>query len=87
MVWVKRFGNTNNVEVDDMWKSVSKVLATAVATAGLSILGTGAATAAETGQDYGQHVRTCAQTMGFDGTDNPGRMHQGFAGWNSSHVC
>jgi hypothetical protein len=33
------------------------------------------------GADYGQHVRTCAQTMGFTGSHNPG-MHQGNAGWN-----
>jgi hypothetical protein len=30
--------------------------------------------------DYGQHVRHCAQTMGFTGTHNPG-MHHGNAGW------
>jgi hypothetical protein len=34
-----------------------------------------------TGRDFGQHVRTCAQTMGFSGDHNPG-MHAGFAGWN-----
>jgi hypothetical protein len=30
--------------------------------------------------DYGQHVRHCAQTMGFSGDHNPG-MHHGNAGW------
>lgn len=39
-----------------------------------------------TGQDFGQHVRTCAQTMGFSGTHNPG-MHHGFAGWNPAEPC
>ena len=76
-----------NLEVFDMWKSVAKVVVMAVATAGLAFVGTGSATAAGTGQAYGQHVRTCAQTMGFDGVSNPGRMHHGFAGWDSSHVC
>jgi len=30
---------------------------------------------------FGRHVATCAQTMGFSGTHNPG-MHRGAAGWN-----
>jgi hypothetical protein len=34
-----------------------------------------------TGAQYGQHVRQCAQTMGFTGEHNPG-MHNGFAGWD-----
>ncbi|MFG2058698.1 hypothetical protein ACGFI9_32205 [Micromonospora sp. NPDC048930] len=33
------------------------------------------------GADFGQHVRTCAQTMGFTGQHNPG-MHSGYAGWD-----
>ncbi len=33
------------------------------------------------GADFGQHVRTCAQTMGLTGQHNPG-MHQGYAGWD-----
>lgn len=42
----------------------------------------GAARATEpTADDYGQHVRHCAQTMGFTGEHNPG-MHQGNAGWD-----
>lgn len=35
---------------------------------------------AATGAGFGQHVRTCAQTMGFTGDHNPG-MHHGYAGW------
>lgn len=69
-----------------MWRSVAKTVVMAVTTVGLALLGAGTATAANSGQDYGQHVRTCAQEMGFDGMHNPG-MHQGFAGWNPEHVC
>ena len=32
---------------------------------------------------FGQHVRDCAQTMGFSGTHNPG-MHHGAAGWDGN---
>lgn len=35
---------------------------------------------------YGQHVKMCAQMMGFDGDHNPG-MHQGRASWDPSHTC
>jgi len=42
----------------------------------------GASSAADpAANDYGQHVRHCAQTMGFSGEHNPG-MHQGNAGWD-----
>ena len=34
-----------------------------------------------TGRDFGRHVSDCAQTMGFNGTHNPG-MHRGFSGWD-----
>lgn len=33
------------------------------------------------GRDFGQHVAHCAQTMGLDGTHNPG-IHRGFSGWD-----
>jgi hypothetical protein len=36
--------------------------------------------------EFGHHVSTCAQTMGFDGTHNPG-MHRGAAGWEPHHAC
>lgn len=39
-----------------------------------------------TGRDFGEHVVTCNQTMGFDGEHNPA-MHQGFAGWDPDHTC
>jgi len=48
----------------------------------LELLVPGTAHAADpAANDYGQHVRHCAQTMGFTGEHNPG-MHQGNAGWN-----
>ena len=43
----------------------------------LVVLPAGAASAGS----FGQHVRDCAQTMGFSGTHNPG-MHHGAAGWD-----
>ena len=55
-----------------------------LATSGLLL--SGPAQAASENADYGQHVRTCAQTMGFDGTHNPG-MHQGKSGWDAGHQC
>jgi hypothetical protein len=39
-----------------------------------------AATPADAG-NFGTHVSTCAQTMGFSGAHNPG-MHRGVAGWD-----
>jgi len=57
-------------------------LATALAGAVLVLATPTAAQAADaTGEDFGQHVRTCAQTMGFTGEHNPG-MHAGYAGWD-----
>ena len=44
---------------------------------------TGAANAeqAPAAPNFGQHVSSCAQTMGFSASHNPG-MHHGFAGWD-----
>ena len=39
------------------------------------------AQAEPTGRDFGHHVAECAQTMGMDGSHNPG-MHQGFSNWD-----
>lgn len=66
---------------------------TITAAAGLLLAGvlvalgavTGAASAS-TGLEFSQHVRDCQQSMGFDGTMNPG-MHQGRSGWDPTHVC
>ena len=43
--------------------------------------GTDAYAAPPPAADFGQHVVRCAQTMGFDGTHNPG-MHRGASGWD-----
>ena len=61
------------------------------ATAVLALAGAGAlaavpAQAANANADFGQHVSNCAQTMGFDGTHNPG-MHRGKSGWEPGHMC
>lgn len=68
-----------------MWQGAVKAVGVAGMATTLVLLVSGTATADGTGEDFGQHVRTCAQTMGFDGVPNPG-MHQGFAGWDPSHV-
>jgi hypothetical protein len=59
---------------------VGAVVAAVVATPAVAVA------QSEGGQDFGRHVSTCAQTMGFDGTHNPG-MHRGFAGWEPMHDC
>lgn len=69
-----------------MMRSLAGALGMVMATAVMTYAGPGTATAAGAGQDYGQHVLTCAQTAGFDGAHNPG-MHTGFVGWDPSHVC
>jgi hypothetical protein len=56
-------------------------VAAALATAALVLATPAAAQADSGGADFGQHVRTCAQTMGFTGSHNPG-MHQGYTGWD-----
>ena len=58
-----------------------------VLAAGLVGIGTPAsASASMAGGEFGQHVATCTQTMGFTGEMNPG-MHQGFSGWSPDHTC
>ena len=59
--------------------AVSTALAAAVLTVG-------AATPATAAGDFGDHVSTCAQTIGFNADHNPG-MHQGRAGWDPTHPC
>jgi hypothetical protein len=60
------------------------VLATAIVAATLTVLGGGSAQAG-TGKEFGEHVSTCAQTMGFHAGHNPG-THNGYAGWDG-HTC
>jgi hypothetical protein len=73
-------------DVIAVWKSVTRATGVAAITAAVAVMWPAMATAAGPGADFGQHVRTCAQTMGFDSTHNPG-THHGFAGWDSDHVC
>lgn len=60
--------------------------AAVVSIAGAGLLVAAPAQAADANSDFGQHVTMCAQTMGFDGTMNPG-MHQGKSGWDPAHDC
>ena len=53
-------------------------LVTVVLSAGTALALLPGAAAAD---EFGQHVRHCAQHHGFDGSHNPG-MHQGAAGWD-----
>lgn len=54
--------------------------------AGAMLLAATPAQAANTNADYGQHVRHCAQHMGFSGDENPGLHHQGKSGWEPLHM-
>ena len=56
--------------------------AVAVAAMGLAIVSASPAQASGN-NDFGKHVAECAQTMGFDGTHNPG-MHRGASGWDGA---
>lgn len=49
-------------------------LMASVALMGSGVLVAVPAQAADPNADFGQHVRTCTHTMGFDGMHNPG-MH------------
>lgn len=69
-----------------MGRSLVRAAGVVAATTALALASPAVATAAASGADFGQHVRHCAQSMGLDGTHNPG-MHQGFAGWDPSHMC
>ena len=68
-----------------LMRKIMKVMAV-VSLAGSGLLVAAPAQAADSNADYGQHVRNCAQTMGFDGTHNPG-MHHGKSGWDPDHTC
>jgi hypothetical protein len=50
------------------------------------VLTVGAATPATAAGDFGEHVGSCAQTIGFSADHNPG-MHQGRQGWDPAHTC
>ena len=68
-----------------MTTTLPRFLGTALLAVGLSLAVTPSASAG-TGAEFGHHVQSCAQTMGFDGTHDPG-MHTGYAGWDPTHVC
>lgn len=59
--------------------SISKRALGATIAASAVTLVTGFFVPAQADDTFGQHVRTCAQTMGFDGQMNPG-MHRGNSG-------
>lgn len=69
-----------------MFRSTTERAWSAVALAAVLTVASGAATQAAGAQEFGHHVRSCAQTMGFSGEHNPG-MHQGFRGWDPEHSC
>lgn len=50
------------------------------------IITIGFAAPANANDDFGQHVRECAQTHGLDGGMNPG-IHQGRHGGNPTMTC
>ncbi|ADU49488.1 hypothetical protein [Intrasporangium calvum] len=66
-------------------RNMLKALAV-VSLAGSGLLLAGPAQAADSAADYGQQVKVCTQTMGFDGMHNPG-LHGGISGWDPSHTC
>lgn len=63
-----------------------RLLTGMAALAAVAILTGGTAASAEAPDEFGQHVQTCARTMGFDGEHNPG-MHRGAHGWSPDHTC
>lgn len=58
----------------------------ALALAAVLTVASGVSATAASAQDFGQHVRSCARTMGFSGEHNPG-MHHGLHGWDVEHLC
>jgi hypothetical protein len=68
-----------------MTMTLRKILSVTFLAVGLSLTTTPSAPASAS-PEFGHHVQSCASTMGFDGTHNPG-MHTGYAGWDPSHVC
>lgn len=61
-------------------------LAAAAAVATLALTVAPAQAAEPTGREFADHVVMCQAEMGFDGTHNPGVMHQGFSGWADHHT-
>lgn len=57
----------------------------AAAIAAVALLVAATPAQAAHGREFGGHIASCAQTMGFDGEHNPG-MHNGHSGW-AGHTC
>lgn len=69
-----------------MTRSALRFAATAASVAlGVALASSASATPADAAM-YGQHVRDCAQSMGFDRDHNPG-MHRGISMWDHTHTC
>jgi len=68
-----------------MTTSLAKLTSVLLLSVGLSLFAN-PLSPANADPDFGQHVRNCAQVMGFDGTMNPA-MHSGYAGWDPAHPC
>lgn len=68
-----------------MTHTVKQVLSASAAAVALTVTA-GFGAPAHAADDFGQHARDCAQTMGFDGQMNPG-MHQGRYGADPSMTC
>ena len=68
-----------------MFKHTTRLAAIGTALAA-AVLTVGAGTPAAAAGDFGDHVSTCTQTVGFSGDHNPG-MHQGRHGWDPTHTC
>ena len=69
-----------------MTRSALRFAATAASLALGLVLASPASAAPADAAMYGQHVRDCAQSMGFDQNHNPG-MHQGISMWDPAHTC
>lgn len=66
-------------------RTLITVTAASAVTATVALIGVVLAPAGAS-DDFGQHVASCAQGEGLNGSHNPG-MHQGYAGWDPSHTC
>ncbi len=51
-----------------------------------AVMATGAVAPATAASTFGEHVSSCAQTVGFNADHHPG-MHQGRHGWAPSRSC
>ena len=67
-------------------RNIARLIATVASFSLFGLLAAGSSRAAADDAEYGQHVRDCAQVVGFTGTHNPG-MHQGRSSWDPGHTC